>query len=266
MAPKHQPQLSGAATQAYDCGTRSLSMVIDWATRGKVRPSVKSLRRRMGLPPTKPQSTNPLQWDAAVQSFDTPGELKGAYEMLAGSPVTAGDWDDIVSHLEDDKMVIVAVDYGVLRRLAPRKVGSKTFSGFHAIPLKKIYDNDSTMDYDPLFDGRAPGIPSGPVRMPLEKLRKAAVAVGQKLAGREVVYGYLMERAIRIGGGVDLPEPEEPVSLSSIHADLLEALDASSKAEMLDAIRESAADLAAIIGPYEGQAEPDDEPKTGVTT
>lgn len=260
MAPELQPQLTGIPTEAADCGVRSVSMVIDWATRGQKVPSVKAIRKRMGLSPIAAKATNPLDWDKAIKSYDTPAELAGKYERLTGTPILAGQWETIVDHLDDGKMVILAVDYGVLRRIARRKTGSPSFSGLHAIPFKGKDTKGRTIDYDPLFDGRYQGCPDGPVKIPLSKVREASEAVGKSLVNRPVVYGYLMDRATKLGDGVVIPEPEDPVTLTSILADLRELLDEVGPDGKLSEIIE---DLESLIGPYRGEADPDDDPVAG---
>lgn len=267
--PTHQPQLTGVSSQSADCGVRTTQMLIDWATRGLKKPGPRVLRTRMGFEnPRLPIGTNPAQWDRAIKSFDTPGELAGTYEYLVGEPLIGGSWSKIENHLIDGKMVGLAIHYGTWDRIAPRKSGSETFKGLHAVPLKGLDDRGRTKDFDPLFDGRRAGIPRGPVMVPLEKMEQAARACGKAVAGSDrAIYGYLMERAVKIGGGVgpmpDPPDPEEAITFASMRADLVEMLDVV-PVEQRAMVYSLIDDLDAMVGPWEADADPDDEPEEGV--
>lgn len=263
MRPRHQTQLDGTATQATDCGVRSTSMAIDWSTRGRVVPGVRVVRRRMGFRPTVNRTTNPVDWARAITSYDTPAELGGVYESLSCRAIIAGDWATVAAHLDAGKLVIVAVHYGIYRRLMPARSGSRTFSGYHAIPF--LGSGLRPVSYDPLLDGRYRGCPKGPVPVPIGKLREAAEAVGTQEVGRAAVYALLAERAVRVGSGVDIPEPDEPVTLGGILADLRElgqVLSGEPRQEAAAII----ADLELLLGPYHGKAAPDADPADGVVT
>lgn len=256
----HYPQLDGSPTQSVNCGVSSTRSAITWATRGLIRPTVAQTRRRMGFKPTSVRTTSPADWERAIESYDTPAELGGKYELLAGRRLEGGSWDEVRAHLAAGKLVLLAVHYGVLRRLAPRRTGSRTFSGYHAIPFRGLRDED-TVSYDPLLDGRYRGCPKGPVPIAISKVRQAAEAVGKQEAGRAVVYGYLPERAVKVGGGVVIPEPDEPLTLGGVLADITELAD-DLIGEPGDRARAIAADLATLLGPA---ADSDAEPGDGVT-
>lgn len=264
---KHQTQLTGIPTQSVDCGTRTTSMGIDWMTNGVKVPSIKIVRTRMGAAEVwKPGAdlskltTNPNDWARCIESFDTAAELERKFEPpLTGRIVSAGSWSDIDGHLDDGKLVLAVVHYGIWRRLMPRKSGSKTFSGYHAIPL--LPRRGDTISYDPLLDGRYTGCPRGPVAVGIGKVREAMEAVGVKEGVGKRVYAYLPEKATALGGvPVPPPAPEEPdITLASILADMYELLDAGQKVQgVID-------DLEALIGPYRGEAGPDDEPDEAVS-
>lgn len=264
--PVHQPQLTGVSSQSADCGVRTTQMLIDWATRGAKKPGPRWLRKRMGFDdPTAPIGTNPSHWDRAIKSFDSPAELGGKYEFIPGTPLLGQPWSRIENHLIDGKMVGLAIHYGTWDRLAPKKSGSSTFKGFHAVPLKGLDDRGRTKDFDPLFDGRRADIPRGPIMVPLEKMEQAAKALSKMATGRnDNIYGYLAERAVSLGGGVVVPDPEEPVTLGSLRADLVELLDSAASDAQRRLFLSLIDDLDEIVGPYMGEADPDDDPEEGV--
>ena len=261
MHPRFRPQLTGAPTESVDCGVIATIDMVDWATRGVKQLGVKSARRRMGLSATRPVTTDPQQWARAIRSYDTPAELGGRYERLTCSLVDWGDWSVVTQHLSSKLAAILVVDYGVLRRLAPRKTGSLSFDGLHAI-FVKAGSATLTHDYDSLLDGRYSGCPRGPVDMPLDKLRRASEAVGSALGHPGKVLALLGDRATVLGSGVEPLEEDDAPTLTGLLADLVELQD-----ELAD-IRLQAAidDLSAILGPYTGEADPADDAIAGVAS
>jgi hypothetical protein len=257
---KHQSQLTGIPTEAFDCGVVATSMVIDWATRGVKVPPVKVLRGRMGKLDAVP--TNPTDWERAITSYDTSTELEGRYERLTCRVVKAGDVAEVREHLAQGKAAIVALDYGVLRKAVPNRTGSESFDGGHAILLTGMRHNAVT-SWDSLLDGRYRGCPDGPVRIGFGPLKRAMLALGVGL-GSTGVYACLVERATKLGGGVVIPpdDDDELPTLAGIMADLRDARD--SLEEPPDTLLDAIDDLAALIGPYRGQAAPGDQPQNGV--
>jgi len=252
-----QPQLTGIATESVDCGVRATSMAIDWATHGLKVPPVKVLRTRMGKTDVVP--TNPGDWYTAITSYDTAPELGGQYERLTASKLEAAEPSLILSHLRRHKAAVVAVDYGLYRRLLPRKSGSESFDGLHGI-LFTGYKDGMVTSWDSLLDGRYAGCPDGPVRVPWADARDAAMKAGATVGHPGKVYAVLVNPATKLGGGVILPPVDEPPSLTSILADLRALNDDLQLADLSDSI----ADLESLIGPYRGQADPGDQPATGV--
>ena len=256
MTPRHQPQLTGAPTAAVDCGVRATEMVIDWATHGVKVPGVKVLRERMGKPKGP---TNPTDWQRAVASYDTPAELGGKYESIPSVALKGVPSANVEAALADHQAVILAVDYGVMRRLLPHKTGSRSFAGYHGILFTALARGTVT-DWDSLLDGRYQGCPNGPVRASWAKVVKAAEAVGHNELGHAGVYALAVGRAVRVGEGVDLPEPDDDTvpTLASVLADLRDLLDETAL------VGPVIANLEAIIGPYTGPASERDDASDGV--
>lgn len=254
--PTHQPQLTGIATESVDCGVRATSMAIDKATRGAKAPPVKVLRARMGKTGVVP--TNVADWERAITSYDTAAELGGEFERLTGTPLVAGESARVANHLRKGHGAIVAVDYGRYRQLMPHKAGSTSFSGYHAILFTGLA-NGRTKSWDSLLDGRYRGCPNGPVLVPWDKVREAAQLVGKQEAGTPSVFAYLVNPATSLGGGVVPDPPDAQPTLASVIAELYELLEAGHPvAGVID-------DLEAIVGPYIGEAAPDDDAAPGVS-
>ncbi len=94
--------------------------------------------------------------------------------------------------------------------------------------------------------------------VPWKDVVVAAEAVGKEVLGKAAVYAYLGNPGTRLGSGVEPEPPEEPVTLASVLSDLYDALDGGA------AVGHIIADLEALIGPYTGEALPDDEPAEGI--
>lgn len=229
--PKHQPQLGrGSSTEAVDCGVRAIQTGIDDVTLGKFVPGVKRIRTVMN----DWDETNYGDWDRAID------RLVADFEVRADK---TNDWQEVVQHLKRGGGVVLAVDYGRLRKLAPRKAGSMTFSGGHALFLKGIKGEGprKTRSYDSLNDGRYRGCPNGPVWLPLWKLREAS----QALSAWNNVFAILIIRPADIESGYEPSLPvEEPQTLPGILADLRDGYARDDWGEVVDAI----ADLESLIG------------------
>lgn len=253
------PQLDGSATGGRNCGVSATRSGISWATRGLVVPSVKQTRRRMD---DLTGWTDPTEWERAIASYDTSTELGGTYEVIPVERVSGGPWTKAWGHLEAGGMALLVIDYGVLRRSAPRRTGSRSFDGYHAIAF--TLDREGRLiSRDSLLDGRYPGCPNGPVAINAAKVKDAAEAVGRKELGSPSVYMVLVSRAVKLGGVVPGPEDDEPPTLAGLLADLLEARDAADSGPVRKLLTDAIQDLEALIGPYQGEGDPDDEPDEG---
>ena len=233
------------------------------------QPSTSSARAWAWIPGGWRRRT-PVCGNRAIESYSPKG-----HESLTARVLEGGQWDEVERHLEAGGMVGLAVDYGVYRRRARAKAGSRSFDGFHAIPIKGIDKAKGkrparplrTRSFDPLLDGRYRGCPDGPVMVDLVTVRDAALRVGLSAKGRPSVYALLMDRAVKVVSGVDTArskadkpdadklEVEEPLSLASILVELME-LD-------LPDLSGPIADLEALIGPYRGDCI-DEEPEEAV--
>jgi len=199
--------------------------------------------------------TNASEWERAVDSYDTRKELARKWDRLTASRVEAGDWELVEEHVRTNEAVVIAVDYGVLRRKAPRKTGSESFDGYHSVTIVGRKTNKPALwrDYDSLNDGRYRGCPRGPVFMPRGVLKEAALQVGREVVGRPVVWAILVNKAERIEDGVDITIPEpvvEPdlVTMGSVLADLYEFRDTLEDPKMVDQAQKLIDDYEAILG------------------
>ena len=172
--PAFQAQLIfGIPTKGEDCAVRSGSMAVDFATRGARVPAVRDFRRRAGQPEG---GLRMEQVSDAIRSYDTPAET-GGYRDLRTVYHRASDWSQALDALERGWFVVFAIDYAWLNRYHPKKSGDPAFMGKHAIGGLGIRVRDGARQsqvYDPLCDGRRPGIPEGPKWWDLSILRGAA--------------------------------------------------------------------------------------------
>lgn len=250
--PKHQAQLvAGVPTRSVDCGVRGTSVAIDRSTRGVKRPKPAQIRARgsMGI-----GWTNASQWLQAVESYDTRKELGGKWDRLSATKLQAStDWNQVDEFVRTNEAVVLTIDYGKLRRAAPRKTGSETFDGFHAVTIvgQKSKKPSLWRVYDSLNDGRYRGCPKGPVFISRSILKEACLEVGRKEVGSPVFWALLVDRAERLEDGVEIEpiEPESmPTSLGSVLADLYEVRDTLSDPNTIDRIQRVIDDYEIVLG------------------
>lgn len=209
--PKLRPQLNGHRLEAVNCGRKATQMAIDWLSKGKIVPNIDRISEVMG---DDEGGTTFQGWDQAIDV------LGGRTLGFRGQ--TTIDWSAVRHHLKNDGAAIVAVDYGVYRRRAPAKVGSLTFSGYHAILFvntRRRRNTTQTRSFDSLLDGRYRGCPNGPVWVNLNDVRVSAEAVGLQERGNKTVYAVLLHRDADIGGE-DIEDEPDGDTLIDIISDL----------------------------------------------
>lgn len=210
--PDFSPQLkAGIKTAHVDCGVRATQMALRWLSNGAVNRSVERIREigDMGDGPT-----NYYEWDTVID------ELGG--KTLGFKGVKTNDWDEVKGHLHNEGAAILAVDYGVYRRLMQSKSGSLTFNGYHAILFinkRRRGDTNQTRSFDSLLDGRYKGCPNGPVWVPFWKVREAAETVGRKESAPGSIFAVNLFRDANVApidpGDVIIP-PDAPSILDVI--------------------------------------------------
>lgn len=183
--PKLYPQLTGVPTQGEDCGVSTTRRGYNFASNGKLSLSVAETRRRMGK---KTGPTNPPDWAGVLSHPDTVAEFKkvglqppvvhlrgvNAQGFIVGAPIVTA-----IRALESGDLVCVAEGYLPWHN-HPRFAGDKNFTDDHAVSylgIKGIVGRRRTTRYDSLDDGRAPGIPTGPLTVPFNLAADAMAAL-----------------------------------------------------------------------------------------
>lgn len=163
--PRHQKQLNapggipvpGRTKGSRDCGPRTVSMGIDFLTKGQKRPSMTEVRRRMKR--TGPQQTNVYNARDCVESYKAISGRKPLRYYIKDSI------GDVKSAVRAGKFVQCCIDYGMFNRLM-RRTGDPYFTGGHSVGvLGQKRRPDGTIMwllFDPLDDARRNGIPKGP--------------------------------------------------------------------------------------------------------
>lgn len=214
--PKHQRQLNGTLTAGEDCGVRSTSMAIDFATRGATVPTVAALRTRMGV---KTGPTNTSQQQKGAQSYDTPAET-GKRKPVVFNRQSPAAWSEFVGPLTNgDKAVVLSLDYGIVNDKKPNVSGDRAFDGNHSIMFlgsRQTAQGTEVKAWDSLYDGRRQGIPKGPQWWPLWLVRDAcaAFAGAGRATGGIVPYSPLLVPAAPPPG--PMPPDPEPIELPDL--------------------------------------------------
>jgi hypothetical protein len=196
VLPALATQLDNSPTAGEDCGVMAASMAVAYWKEERKGPDRKTIRKRMGQ---LAGPTNSLNQKTAVESFGA------AYRRKVGAP-----WNRFVTAVENGCWVNVQIDYGVVNDQCRRLSGCKTFDGPHSISVHGIKKSDGrrlVLVYDPLYDGRAAGIPDGPRWWPLWLLKNAAGT----FTGTDGTWtGGIIKRADDqpVPGGGPKPKPE----------------------------------------------------------
>lgn len=279
------PQLvAGVPTAGEDCGVRTTQRALHWASCGKVRVPVSVLRKRMGKPSGP---TNPPDWYDAMTHPDTKRQFRqaglqpprvgkrglGKTGLITGSPVKTA-----IDALGDGKMICVAESYAPWHDT--RWSGSSTFGtsyrdnhavsylGITGKPADTGGDGRTSVRYDSLADGRAPGIATGPNVVPWHIVTDAMgdLELSPRNATRDPLgdgqwCGLVVSRALPLdpdngggGGPVDPPPPttceEQLASLQAQHQALQADYDRLDDA--VDAAQVALADIATALEAAQG--------------
>jgi hypothetical protein len=159
--PAHQKQLNGKGaipvpgrtTGSRDCGPRSWSMGVDWATRGQVVPTMREIRKRGGV--SGPQSTNVDDCVRAVRSYK---RIRGRKPLTAYKKSYIGD---VKAAVKAGKYVMACILYDKFNDVVGR-TGDPNFNGpksGHSIGVvgQRSYEGKVQWRiFDPLDDHRRP--------------------------------------------------------------------------------------------------------------
>jgi len=206
--PKHVKQLqTGSPTAAYDCGPCSVIVGLERASRNEWRPWQQAQGNWVGI--LRNQMTHSSAWPATTldnheQAVESRPVRKKFRDMDLRAPMLRvwmrGSHATIISNLKAGRAVTVAVDYGTVNRLMPHLSGSPTFREGHAITLVGYGKADGVVWawlYDPLHDGRQPGIPKGAQPVRVLRYLRAAESFGRPPAGPSRAYYTIYSNPLR---------------------------------------------------------------------
>ena len=175
--PKHQPQLGrgtpvpGRTQGSRDCGPRTVQMGIDYQSKGAKRPTISTIRQKMGRP--GPQQTNIYNCQTCVDGMPVPGRKPLRYFIKSRV-------SDVAAAVKAGKFVQLCIDYGKFNDLMS-KTGDPAFRGGHSVGVLGQRTKNGTVQwllFDPLDDKRRSNIPQGPRWVPKWKLVRALEKFG----------------------------------------------------------------------------------------
>jgi hypothetical protein len=91
-------QLTGAGTASYDGGPATTAMAADRASAGRLRPSIRVVRTKMGV---SRGPTDPRDWKRALDGFERAMARKGLRpvpnRLVIGGELSHGAWPPLVA-------------------------------------------------------------------------------------------------------------------------------------------------------------------------
>jgi len=175
--PTFRKQGDGSRCQWTNCGPASYAMAADRHRRG-VDP-----RTSHGWKPTPPEIRNYVTPHSCGATNLNQLDVATTHMYLVNMDVRYGiPWSSFQSLIISGRGAVVQILYRVI---APTRLdGSPGFTGNHAIYVNERRASDGAyLVYDPLADGRRPGIPKGPQWWPASLLKAAAYAMPGTASG-----------------------------------------------------------------------------------
>jgi len=212
--PTFVRQLDGSPNAGDNCGPASIAMALRWATTHEVEPTPSAVRKAMKDPTGGTyMSDHRLAWDEYRERNAHRWDLKPMRYFAAG------EFADLITALGNGKGATIAIDYS---KVPQSLKGDPLFNGLHSVFLAAVRERAGQTEvkvFDPLNDGRRPGIPGpGPIWYPKVALRNAAAAVVNQ-PGRAMY--NIVQRGTRLE--VDVVDPcAEHVATLEARVGLLE--------------------------------------------
>lgn len=181
-------------------------MGVDFSSKGKLRPTTIQIGKRMERETGPSNSGNQK---VAVESYDREARRRGI-KPLQFVRKRAAPVDNLVTVLDAGAWVSVDVDYSVFNRMYNGKYSSSpSFMGLHSVGAmgkKRINGTMMSRLFDPLADGRFPGVWNGPRWVPLALIKRASA----KIWGKGKWGGGVIRYSKAIADPMPLPpEPDE---------------------------------------------------------
>lgn len=169
------PQLGRGSDYPGNCGPASVASALRWATDHDVAPLPDDVRRAMrDLVGGTTMDEHPRGYNA----YRDEAEAKG-WTLRPMTYAGAAAFSALIKNIRQGNAVTVAIDYGSL----PARFRCADFDGLHSIFVSDMRTRKGVREakvWDPLADGRRPGIPRGPQWYPLPVLRDAAAGAASR--------------------------------------------------------------------------------------
>jgi hypothetical protein len=251
--PKPEFQLDDSALESYDCGPASLSVAVDFMSRGRIHPSTENIRKKI---PDHKGGTNPDGWAKALTAF-APGFEREGLTPPKFRQVDSLSHDMLRKQMDWGRGFVGAYDYGMVKKLSPRLCSSTSFTGLHAMFQMKFRTWDATnqgLVFDPLADGRLAGgykrVVKGPKWWPWWTIRQALSGY----SGKNEASGIIVWRSDIITPDTPDPTPPDIEDPTPPDEDQMDSLDKmygylSDLEEQYAALGEVIEDLREAVGP-----------------
>ena len=207
------PELDGSINAGFDCGPAAAAQAVRWATGNAVQPTASQVRGRMGVP-DKTATTSGDQ-EHAFDSYAADAR-KAGLKLTKADRIVGGPWSSLVDAVAGGLGAMVQVTYAVVNEQRPDLSGDKNWMKGHSVfvAFDRVVNGQRIYKvWDPLCDGRAHGIPTGPQWWPEKLLHDAAGA----FAGP----GRATYTAVRVAQHIVPPPPPDPVQQLKDRIDVL---------------------------------------------
>ena len=206
--PTFVRQLDGSPNAGDNCGPASVAMALRWATAHDIEPTPSAVRAAMKDPTGGTyMSDHRLAWDTYRE------RNAGRWDVKPMRYFAAGDFADLLAALGNGKAATIAIDYS---KVPQALKGDPLFNGLHSVFLAATRERAGITEikvFDPLNDGRRPGIPGpGPIWYPKTALRNAAAAVVSQPG--KAMYN-IVQRGTKLGPPPVSPCAEEVAELQA---------------------------------------------------
>lgn len=168
------PQLGRGSEYRGNCGPASVCSALRWATDHDVAPLPDDVRKAMrDFVGGTTMGDHPKGYNAFIDDA-----WRAGWTLPPMTYAGNATWGQFFKVLRAGNAATIAIDYSKV----PARFRCAAFNGLHSVFVSELRTKAGKREakvWDPLADGRRPGIPRGPQWYPVEVLRDAAAGAAR---------------------------------------------------------------------------------------